>query len=675
MDTFDKAVALASIGLYVFPVSPNSKIPLLKSPGNNEGGLNQATLDRELIEEWFSVKHPEALLGVNAGRSGLALMDIDHHGENDGHASLRFAHLEPTPTFAYPTSRGGEHLIYTAPVPLKSAAPYRLESGAKLFGVDRKAIGGYFIWRGDTVPDSRAAFAPVPAWFAHDPWTEKPKGEGYSGTVEEWLALHSQKPDKEMRRLIRREIPTDDFDRDTLLRLQTRIVGRGADGWEGAAKALKLLRAEWLRDPFDTPKNRETFAVGLEGAIAKEGGGPTLIAAPKKPRTLVDPPASDETDDEPLDTSSIPTLDDEDDTFEADVTERVHNLKVDTEARRRVAAANYTGTEILTWQDLEAREVKWIVEDLVAEGSLSYLVARANTGKTFAFIDMVCRIATGKTWLGKATFPAKTLIVLGEGSHGAIDRFRAWCAFNGVELDAIKEHIKFVGGANLNNDESLLKLQEQAVDCQLIIVDTYAVTSGIEKEDDAALASITLNRARSINDSAALMFTHHPRKMDEDTDHPVMRGSGAMAGAADLVMTLFRDNGYTAENVSGEKWLALSTEAEHAGKNRNAQTETFRGLYLKEALDSAVFTQTDAAELSKADVKVKTHLTGSMTVNQFCDASKLSRPTALKYLKESRFADVEKGAGTTPDFYHRTDHHEPLAFKRPVKVEPDEETA
>ena len=65
----------------------------------------------------------------------------------------------------------------------------------------------------------------------------------------------------------------------------------------------------------------------------------------------------------------------------------MRTLKLDIQARRLLAAENYVGTEAMSWDDLERHEVRWIVEDLIAEGSLAYLVARANMGKTFTFID------------------------------------------------------------------------------------------------------------------------------------------------------------------------------------------------------------------------------------------------------------------------------------------------
>ena len=135
---------------------------------------------------------------------------------------------------------------------------------------------------------------------------------------------------------------------------------------------------------------------------------------------------------------------------------------------------------------------------------------------------MVCRMVHGRPWLGKETQRAKTLIILGEGAAGITQRIRAWCDFYGGDYEKVWEWVSFVGQFNINADDQLAKVQKHARDAELVILDTYAMTSGVESEDDAALQSITLNRARSINPDAALFFTHHPRKADEDSDKPVM---------------------------------------------------------------------------------------------------------------------------------------------------------
>lgn len=659
-DTLTIALSLARFGWHVFPVEiaetdgRRDKRPLIK-------WLKGATTDAETIATWWTGKFVTAWIGVNCEKSGIIVADLDHdHGKNGLGNLIDAGHTLPE-TLSYQTGRGGEHWVYKAP-----PGRWTIGKGAPVKDVDIRAGNGLFVYYGPELA-KKPKLATAPEW-ALLPYEATKSSTG--AQVDEWLSVVKPgTPGAKMREQVRR-IKHHGTDHETLLDAVAQVVKLATvESKRGAPEAIDRMREEYTRY---FPEYVRHFDAALAGSV-DHWGLPRELVTIAKPKddyleTQLASMRPDEIDDpEPDD----PSEDDED--FEEDVASRVHLLKVDVEARRRVAAANYIGTDVLSWSDLEAREVRWIVEDLVAEGSLTYLVARANTGKTFTFIDMACRIVTGSAWLGKRVKPCSILIVLGEGVHGAIDRFRAWCEYNGVELAAIKPYIRFVAGANINNDESLSKLQEQGVGCELIIIDTYATTSGIEKEDDAALASLTLNRARSINPDAALMFTHHPRKMDEDGDRPVMRGSGAMAGAADTVITLFRDRSYIGDGVGDEDWLALSTEADHAGKNRNAQTETFRGLYIKEIDGSAVLVQVDAAALSKADSKVKAFLTGPMTVVEFMAASKLSRPTALKYLKESKFASVKKGGGPVADVYSPTSNVLYLMAKKKPAADDEQE--
>lgn len=357
------------------------------------------------------------------------------------------------------------------------------------------------------------------------------------------------------------------------------------------------------------------------------------------------------------------TADEED--LEDRISLEVANLRVRTEAERRLASENYSGTTELSWDDLDGAERDYLVKDLVPQDGIVFLVARANIGKTLGYVDMACSMSCGLEWLGKPTKQTKTLIVLGEGKAGFMRRLKAWCESKGQPLDSLKPWLAFIDGGNLNNDESLARIQEVADrhEAELIIFDTWAGTSGVAKEEDNALNATTLNRAQTIREGATLFFVHHPRKAEEKTDAPVMRGASSLFGRADVVMTMYDDKGFIA--ASGEKYefIALSTEADHNGKNRDAQTETIRGLYLEEVLvpgDSEatkVFCQLVSESISKNARKVREALTQPMTIREFAEAAKVSESTARRYLKDAvqdGIAVYNAGSGITPDRYAPT---------------------
>ena len=76
-----EALLCAERGWHVFPCSPKDKAPL------NEHGLNDATLDRTIIEQWWR-QWPRAMIGVRTGpESGIFAIDLDIDPEKGLEAS------------------------------------------------------------------------------------------------------------------------------------------------------------------------------------------------------------------------------------------------------------------------------------------------------------------------------------------------------------------------------------------------------------------------------------------------------------------------------------------------------------------------------------------------------------------------------------------------------------
>jgi hypothetical protein len=304
-------------------------------------------------------------------------------------------------------------------------------------------------------------------------------------------------------------------------------------------------------------------------------------------------------------------------------------------AKSKVSSESFSGSIELTLEDLAATKGVYLVEDLIYCESINFFVARSNLGKTFAYIDMSCCIVLGKPWLGKMTNRGKILIVLGEGKAGFYQRLETWLDVNGFAVDDIRDSMFFIDGANLFNDESIKKISEVAnrENVGLIIFDTWSATSGVTDENAGALNSEALNRASKIRPQAALLFVHHPTKATELKDRPEMRGSGALKGRADCVMTMYDDRSFKPTTGSQQDWIALSTTFEHGGKNRNSRTETIRGLYLADVDEERkIFAQVASESMSKKAALVREKLKGLVTVNEFATEIGMHPASGKRYL-------------------------------------------
>jgi len=138
-----EALDYAARGWYVFPcrekpgtsyekngetITPTEKQPYVA------GGLHSATIDVDQIREWWG-KWENALIGVNAGQSGLFVIDIDKKHVN-GLDTFTAWNINDSAGLHSITPSGGMHIVFTG--------SGKSSTNGKT-GVDTRGEGGYFI--------------------------------------------------------------------------------------------------------------------------------------------------------------------------------------------------------------------------------------------------------------------------------------------------------------------------------------------------------------------------------------------------------------------------------------------------------------------------------------------------------------------------------------------------
>lgn len=274
-DNLSKALALARIGMKVFPVWESSRQPAIPVLDGGRG-FYDGTLDTELIATWFSFDYvgDKYAVAVWAGGSGVAVADLDRKNGKDGPRALDAAGLQINPTYSYRTKSGGEHHIYLTDDSTLTLARDASVGGKRLEGVDLRAGGSYFVWWGDDVPESREAFSSdVPHWVTEGATANSSfTGDGFDGSIKEWLDTipDDEMPSHRINEVIAR-IPKSDFGHPEMVELAWEIVRLGAERETGIKRALNALAKEWLREPYNTPDNRKDIFVAIQGAISKGG--------------------------------------------------------------------------------------------------------------------------------------------------------------------------------------------------------------------------------------------------------------------------------------------------------------------------------------------------------------------------------------------------------------------
>lgn len=127
-DILHSVLYAASVGLFVFPLDPGTKLPFTVHGGRRMKWSAAATRDERTIRQWWSVC-PDANYGVAAKPSGLLIIDCDtgkgtpapasHAGPGVGcgedlfvSISYKLAGYFPLETLTVGTPSGGSHWYY-----------------------------------------------------------------------------------------------------------------------------------------------------------------------------------------------------------------------------------------------------------------------------------------------------------------------------------------------------------------------------------------------------------------------------------------------------------------------------------------------------------------------------------------------------------------------------------
>jgi hypothetical protein len=240
-----------------------------KPLGAGHGHLD-ASNDPEAIATAFG-EFPDAFVGVNAGRSGIVVLDIDLHGDDkDGFASIELNWLGIPETLHYTTPTGGQHHIYRAPSSRLLPPAHRYKG---MPGVDRKSDSSYIVYWG---PLSDDEITEPPEWLLEE--GRKGTGAAYEGELDEWLeTLGEGEPSEKVLAAIER-IPDTDFGHTEMVERQFELIRLAAEGRQGVRVALDLLREAWLRGPYNTADYAYEYDDALATGIKKFGAIEAKIA-------------------------------------------------------------------------------------------------------------------------------------------------------------------------------------------------------------------------------------------------------------------------------------------------------------------------------------------------------------------------------------------------------------
>jgi len=160
--TLAAALALASIGIHVFPCRARAKEPATPH------GFKDATIDPEQIERWWRVE-PRFNIGAATGAlSGILVIDVDGPAAEAELRRLEAEHGDLPDTATVFTARG-THRWFEHP---DDATPIHNSAGKLAPGIDIRATGGFVLVPPSIHPSgkkyrwgSETTIAAPPSWL------------------------------------------------------------------------------------------------------------------------------------------------------------------------------------------------------------------------------------------------------------------------------------------------------------------------------------------------------------------------------------------------------------------------------------------------------------------------------------------------------------------------------
>jgi len=556
-ELLEAALGYAAAGLKIYPVF----IRGLKPDGKKDvhvpirSWAEQATDDLEQVRRWWDGQYAGAGIGVDMGRSHLAVADADVKDSVDGISRLESELTAETRGASVysevPYSRtpsGGVHAWWSDP-------RGEMGSGSNIFGtkdepsgVDGRGVGGTifmpptfvpgygrYAWADDRPPDFSAlpevpgALAAVcpPGGRGKRAERERAAGTEVHGESARSTRLPDQSPFMTAGAALaagmagavvhRDRIMTEAAAKERLQPLWEAVRDtKSPNGlWQAVAdfaRAAAHYQCFWDQGVVE----RMVLAAYAEGGHGYEyldsgdlraiAGGYELQAAARAAGDLdqgwVAMPAAG-LDGVMMDAAADAVTDD---------------------------AVDALLAEMLTPEQAKDRPLKrYLIKKLLHLDSEVWLIGAPGSRKSFVALDMAGHIAAGKPWQGRRVHQGPVVIIAAEGASGLGGRIKAYEAVHGPMPSSVHILPRPVQAADHAGWAVLVKACAR-LGPVLVVIDTQArVTVGL-KENAAEEMGIFVQAVARVRmaTGACVMAVHHTGRVGGDA-----RGSSALDGAQD----------------------------------------------------------------------------------------------------------------------------------------------
>jgi hypothetical protein len=507
-----------------------------KKPPMIRDWRNRATTDARQVHEWWK-EFPNAVAGIELGRSGLIVIDADRHeADADGVAAL--ARLRPNHDgdFAHPiilTAGLGEHHYYRQP----AGKLLGNGEGQLPHGINIRGSGGFVVASGSVRPDGAMweqasdtpelceafrdnAIAELPGWLveilsARLPRTDSPP-----------LSLAAPSSSRE-------QAYAQAAVKSCVAELETTARSSRNNKLNAIAYHLGGMVARGWMDQQDVTEHL-VAASGRNGLVADDGADSVR------------------------------------DTIESGLRAGITHPQADllTFAHKESAEPASPAPSIIPviWDgEASPSRAAWLVKDLVPMATSGLIVGESRAGKTFVGVHLAEVLSKGSTFFGKRARQGGTLYVAAEAPgtipgrlHAArLGRIKPFLDEGGKDKTTGKEPqplcvATISSPPNLLTEQgrgqlvaTALGVSEQmqakfGFPLRLIIIDTMLAAFEIRDWNDPAETRRVMNAlARLAEETGAVVLGvhHHGKDITRGA-----AGSYALTAAADFILSVFAES-------------------------------------------------------------------------------------------------------------------------------------
>jgi hypothetical protein len=262
--------------------------------------------------------------------------------------------------------------------------------------------------------------------------------------------------------------------------------------------------------------------------------------------------------------------------------------------------------------------IEWLVDGLIARGTLTLWAGTDGTAKTFLAQKMAIAVAAGGAFLGRRCQRCPVLYLDFENpafavqerlnlmAGGPISGLRIWGTW-------VEQQPPQIG------NELLLSIAKDTK--PLIIVDPFLYAHGADENSSTEMASVMQCLRYCAAAGGAVIIIHHPAKTEGSTG----RGSSAIRGACDVAFL---------QEMSDETGLITLACTKNRFGERHSVT-------IRPDYDDGSFAVTDSPQFTKraADQETLRRLieeTPGLAQNAICKASGMKKSRCVEVLKTGR---------------------------------------